>query len=182
MSYDGLFLGRIDYQDKRERLRNRNAEMVWQASDSLGPKADLFTGVLFNTYSPPPGFCFDILCSDDPIIDDKSSPEFNVDQKVDLEKLEQYINIRLISVLMNKLWEILWWIFSSFIHHTFHNLFFKIQLKAFLEYVEKQADTSRTNNIILTMGGDFTYMDADVYYANLDRLIRYFFVWLLTTE
>lgn len=82
MGYDGLFLGRIDYQDKVDRFTNRNAEMVWHASDSLGEKADLFTGILYNTYSPPPGFCFDILCSDEPIIDDKSSPEYNVDQKV----------------------------------------------------------------------------------------------------
>lgn len=82
MNYDGLFLGRIDYQDKVERFTNRNAEMIWQASDSLGEKADLFTGVLYNTYQPPPGFCFDILCSDDPIIDDKHSPEYNVDKKV----------------------------------------------------------------------------------------------------
>lgn len=82
MSYDGLFLGRIDYQDKAHRMTNREAEMIWHASDSLGEKANLFTGVLFNTYSPPPGFCFDILCSDDPIIDDKDSPEYNVDRKV----------------------------------------------------------------------------------------------------
>lgn len=55
MGYDGLFLGRIDYQDKVDRFTNRNAEMVWHASDSLGAKADLFTGILYNTYSPPPG-------------------------------------------------------------------------------------------------------------------------------
>lgn len=48
----------------------------------------------------------------------------------------------------------------------------KTQLKAFLEYIGKQANTTRTNNIILTMGGDFTYMDAGLYYENLDRLIR----------
>lgn len=48
----------------------------------------------------------------------------------------------------------------------------QIQLKAFLEYIGKQANTTRTNNIILTMGGDFTYMDAGLYYDNLDRLIR----------
>lgn len=82
MGYDGLFLGRIDYQDKVDRFTKRNAEMVWHASDSLGKNADLFTGVLYNTYSPPPGFCFDILCSDDPIIEDKSSPEYNVEEKV----------------------------------------------------------------------------------------------------
>ncbi|XP_031623847.1 lysosomal alpha-mannosidase-like isoform X1 [Contarinia nasturtii] len=127
MGYDGLFLGRIDYQDKINRFTKRTAEMVWHSSDSLGSKADLFTGVLFNTYSPPPGFCFDILCSDDPIVDDKNSPEYNVDRK----------------------------------------------LKAFIDYIGKQANTTRTNNVIITMGGDFTYEYAELYYASLDRLIRH---------
>lgn len=48
-----------------------------------------------------------------------------------------------------------------------------MQLGDFLAFVEKQANTSRTNNVILTMGGDFTYMDAEIYYDNLDRLIRW---------
>ena len=34
----------------------------------LGDTADLFTGVLLNGYNPPPGFCFDELCTDDPIM------------------------------------------------------------------------------------------------------------------
>lgn len=43
---------------------------------------DLFTGVLFNNYGPPNGFCFDILCDDEPIIDNKHSPDYNVDRRV----------------------------------------------------------------------------------------------------
>lgn len=82
MGFDGMFLGRLDYQDKRTRLDSRTMEMIWKASDNLGEDADLFTGALYNTYSPPPGFCFDILCQDDPIIDDKWAPDYNVDQKV----------------------------------------------------------------------------------------------------
>lgn len=49
----------------------------------------------------------------------------------------------------------------------------KTQLGEFLDFVQKQANTSRTNNVIVTMGGDFTYMDAEVYFVNLDRLIRW---------
>lgn len=82
MGYDGLFLGRIDFEDKINRLIKKTGEMVWKASDSLGSKAELFTGALYNTYSPPPGFCFDILCADEPIVDDKNSPEYNVDRRV----------------------------------------------------------------------------------------------------
>lgn len=43
---------------------------------------DLFTGVLYNNYGPPNGFCFDILCDDEPIIDNKHSPDYNVDRRV----------------------------------------------------------------------------------------------------
>lgn len=42
----------------------------------------------------------------------------------------------------------------------------------FVDYIETQSELYRTNNIALTMGGDFTYMDAHVYYKNLDKLIR----------
>ncbi|CAH2265604.1 jg6261, partial [Pararge aegeria aegeria] len=81
MGYDGLFLGRIDYQDKGARLSQKRMEMIWRGDDNLGNSSDLFTGVLFNTYSPPPGFCFDVLCDDEPIIDDPDSPMFNVDAR-----------------------------------------------------------------------------------------------------
>lgn len=126
MGFDGMFFGRLDFQDKAQRLIKKNAEMIWQSSANL-PDSDLFTGALYNVYQPPPGFCFDILCSDEPFMDDPNSPEYNVDAKVD----------------------------------------------KFLYYIEVQALHYRTNNIILTMGGDFTYMDANVYFKNLDKLIRY---------
>lgn len=44
--------------------------------------SDLFTGILNDTYSAPPGFCFDIFCSDEPLIDDKHSSDNNVESKV----------------------------------------------------------------------------------------------------
>jgi hypothetical protein len=49
---------------------------------NLPDDSDLFTGVLFNNYGPPNGFCFDIVCDDEPIIDDKYSPDYNVDRRV----------------------------------------------------------------------------------------------------
>lgn len=38
--------------------------------------------MLFNFYSAPNGFCFDILCDDDPFIDDPLSTEFNAEEKM----------------------------------------------------------------------------------------------------
>lgn len=39
--------------------------------------------------------------------------------------------------------------------------------------MEAQSRYYRTNNIIVTMGGDFTYQNADIYFKNMDKLIRY---------
>ncbi|XP_012260438.2 lysosomal alpha-mannosidase isoform X2 [Athalia rosae] len=127
MGFDGLFFGRLDYQDKSKRLDDKTAEMIWKGSDSLGKSADLFTNVLYNNYSPPPGFCFDVLCDDEPVIDDVDSPDYNVNKRVG----------------------------------------------SFLRFIEEQSKNYRSNNIILTMGGDFTYQDAEMWYKNLDKLVRY---------
>ncbi|KAH3861295.1 hypothetical protein DPMN_024221 [Dreissena polymorpha] len=34
--FDGMFVGRIDYQDKQKREATKTLEMVWKTSDSLG--------------------------------------------------------------------------------------------------------------------------------------------------
>lgn len=82
MGYDGLMLGRIDFQDKSNRFSSKTPEMVWKASSNLGEDANIFTGAMYNTYAPPSGFCFDILCDDEPLIDDTRSPLYNIDRRV----------------------------------------------------------------------------------------------------
>lgn len=81
MGYDGLFFGRLDYEDKYNRMATKSPEMIWRSSQNL-ENNELFTGALYNNYSPPPGFCFDILCDDEPIIDDKYSADNNVQDRV----------------------------------------------------------------------------------------------------
>lgn len=46
-------------------------------------------------------------------------------------------------------------------------------MQNFEKYITEQAKYFRTNNVIVTMGGDFTFMNADIYYKSLDRLIRW---------
>lgn len=66
MGFDGLFLGRIDFQDKIFRQNMQSMEFVWKSSPSLGAyKSDMFTCILPNTYSPPDQFCFDVNCPDE---------------------------------------------------------------------------------------------------------------------
>lgn len=36
LGYDGLLLGRIDYQDKNFRFTTKTPEMIWQGSQNLG--------------------------------------------------------------------------------------------------------------------------------------------------
>ena len=62
MSFDGYFFGRIDYADKKLRLEQQRMELVWRGSRNLGQDSDIFTGVLYNLYFPPPGFCYDQSC------------------------------------------------------------------------------------------------------------------------
>ena len=81
MGFDGLFLGRIDYNDKIKRKEEKTMEFLWPSSDDLGEDLDIFTGVLPNTYGPPRNFCFDDLCADEPIVDDKKSVDYNEDKR-----------------------------------------------------------------------------------------------------
>jgi lysosomal alpha-mannosidase len=80
--FDGLFLGRIDYQDFENRGKLKTREMLWQASENLGKSAELFTGILPNVYWPPEGFCFDIICGVPSLVDDPESASYNIDDKV----------------------------------------------------------------------------------------------------
>ncbi|XP_013877498.1 lysosomal alpha-mannosidase [Austrofundulus limnaeus] len=128
MGYDGLFFGRVDYQDRGRRMAEKEQELLWRASESLTPPmADLFTGILPNGYNPPEGFCWDQLCSDAPIRDDPDLDDYNVDDVV----------------------------------------------QRFLHAANSQAMVYKTNHIIMTMGSDFQYENAILWYKNLDKLIHY---------
>lgn len=98
MGFDGMFITRLDYQNKARRLSDKSMEMVWQSSQSLSEfffwtfielflsfhldDSDMFTGALYNEYAAPRGFCFDLTCDDEPIIDDAESPDYNIDSRV----------------------------------------------------------------------------------------------------
>ncbi|KAM9792306.1 lysosomal alpha-mannosidase [Neosynchiropus ocellatus] len=46
-------------------------------------------------------------------------------------------------------------------------------VKQFLAIASKQAQEYKTNHIIMTMGSDFQYENANLWYKNLDKLIHY---------
>ena len=127
MGYDGFFFARIDYQDKAKRMNESRLEMIWRGSPkNLRMESDIFTGVLYYHYGPPPNFCFDTLrCSDNAVVDNPDLFTYNLE----------------------------------------------VKLGQFLFFSKIQANSYRTKNIMLTMGSDFQWEDAQSWYANLDIII-----------
>ena len=126
MGYDGFFFARIDYQDKAKRKNESRLEMIWRGSPkNLGMESDIFTGVLYNGYGPPPEMCFDVFCGDDDVEDDPDLFSYNLEYKM-----------------------------LKFINDTLD-----------------QNKHYRTNNIMFTMGSDFQWQAAQIWYDNLDLLI-----------
>ena len=52
LGFDGLFLGRIDYQDKNGRLNNQTAEMIWRTSANDNCKITKNIFISFYLYLP----------------------------------------------------------------------------------------------------------------------------------
>ncbi|XP_033249545.1 lysosomal alpha-mannosidase isoform X1 [Drosophila miranda] len=125
MGYNGEFFARMDYVEKDARLKSLAMEMIWRSSEYF-KDSEIFTGLLYQHYGSPPGFCFDIHCQDDPIIDEKSYDN-NVDKRVD----------------------------------------------DFIAYVTSMSKSFRANHIMVPMGDDFQYEDAEVNFKNMDKLIKY---------
>ena len=41
LGFDGMFFGRLDYQDKNTRIAERNMEFIWKGSPNLGGHLEL---------------------------------------------------------------------------------------------------------------------------------------------
>lgn len=68
--FNALYLGRIDYQDLEKRYNEASCEGIWNASSTNLKDNAIFwglTGSFSGNYGAPEGFCFDILCDDDPL-------------------------------------------------------------------------------------------------------------------
>ena len=128
MGFDGLFFARISQTDKDERKRRKSLQMMWEGGEEGVKNQTIFTGVFDDHYSAPRGFCWDIICSDEPINDDKRLEEYNVDERT--KEFEEYV-------------------------------------KEHLPYLKDQ------EHIMFTMGDDFQYQNARMYYKNMDKLIKH---------
>ncbi|KAI8433445.1 hypothetical protein MSG28_015480 [Choristoneura fumiferana] len=127
MGYDGLFIGRVDHKEREAMLEEDRMEFMWRGSDILGKMSDIMTHTLYNLYNAPDGFCFDFLCSEEPIVDDPDNRVYNAEKRVN----------------------------------------------DFISQIERQAKYYEHDNIMVTMGGDFTYQSAANWFMNMDKLINH---------
>ncbi|XP_046463564.1 lysosomal alpha-mannosidase-like [Daphnia pulex] len=95
MGFDGVFFGRIDWVDRTQRKAKKEMEMIWHTSNSPGEPNSIFTGIFYEHYSAPNGFCFDVVCRDEPFIDSPRSADYNVVKKV--KDLEAHIKAKALS-------------------------------------------------------------------------------------
>ncbi|WRX19689.1 Glycoside hydrolase family 38 [Theobroma cacao] len=127
VGFDSFFFGRIDYQDRIKRKKEKSLEVIWRGSKSLGSSAQIFAGAFPKNYEPPPGFYFEVN-DDSPIVqDDISLFDYNVQDRVN----------------------------------------------DFVAAAISQANITRTNHIMWTMGTDFKYQYAHTWFRQMDKLIHY---------
>jgi len=149
--FDGLFLGRVDYQDFDTRGQSKQREMLWQASANLEPSAStIFTGILPNGYNPPPGFCFDTYCTDDPIMDDKSMEDYNVDDKVNL-----FLNYTMDQSNYYKTKNLIMTMGSDFQYSNAHRWYKNLDKLIF--YVNQRQETGSQINIFYSTPACYLY-------------------------
>ncbi|ESW33614.1 hypothetical protein PHAVU_001G084700 [Phaseolus vulgaris] len=127
VGFDSLFFGRIDYQDRAKRKKEKSLEVIWQGSKSLGSSSQIFAGAFPENYEPPSGFYFEVNDNSPIVQDNMELFDYNVQERVN----------------------------------------------DFVAAALSQANITRTNHIMWTMGTDFKYQYAHTWFRQLDKLIHY---------
>ncbi|GAU24694.1 hypothetical protein TSUD_323030 [Trifolium subterraneum] len=82
VGFDSLFFGRIDYQDRNKRKKEKSLEVIWQGSKSLGSSAQIFAGAFPENYEPPSGFYFEVNDDSEIVQDNMDLFDYNVQDRV----------------------------------------------------------------------------------------------------
>lgn len=108
MGFEALFFARADFEERERRTKTRDLEFLWEKSQANPAETQrnsaetqrnsaenkgLFTVLTYFHYSSPPGFCFDELCEDEPIIDEIEEEGYNIEEK-SLELVNYFKNMR----------------------------------------------------------------------------------------
>ncbi|KAH9791608.1 alpha-mannosidase [Citrus sinensis] len=130
LGFDSLYFARIDYQDRAKRLKEKNLEVVWRGSKSLGSSSQIFTGIFPRHYDPPDGFTFEINDVSPPIQDDVLLFDYNVEERVN-----DFVAAALAQANVTRTNHIMWLMGTDF-RYQYANSWFR-QMDKFIHYVNK---------------------------------------------
>lgn len=101
--FDGMFFSRITEDDKIQRANKKSLDIIWHGDRALsGQSGSIFANIFRYNYDAPNGFCFDVTCLDDNLVDNKHSYEYNMDYKGQkfIEFIRNYSKIKLTNHLL----------------------------------------------------------------------------------
>ncbi|XP_065866110.1 alpha-mannosidase At3g26720-like isoform X1 [Euphorbia lathyris] len=130
LGFDSLFFARIDYQDRAKRLNDKDLEVIWQGSKSLGSTSQIFTGIFPRHYDPPDGFTFEINDVSPPIQDDILLFDYNVQERV-----KDFVAAALAQANVTRTNHIMWLMGTDF-RYQYANSWFR-QMDKFIHYVNQ---------------------------------------------
>jgi len=101
--FDGMYFTRISYLDKQRRTDTKSLDLIWHGDKALpGQTGSIYTNVFRDNYDAPAGYCFDVFCKDDLIVDNKQSFEYNLDERGQhlIDYIRKYANNKLTNQVL----------------------------------------------------------------------------------
>ncbi|RDY14228.1 hypothetical protein CR513_00732 [Mucuna pruriens] len=151
LGFDSVHFARIDYQDRAKRKADKSLEVIWRGSKTFGSSAQIFANTFPVHYGPPSGFHFEVNNDFDPLQDDPLLFDYNVDQRV-----KDFIAAAITQTVFE-----------------YEMISFLVPTSFPLTQIDKNANVTRTNHIMWTMGDDFQYQYAETWFKQMDKLIHY---------
>uniref|UniRef100_A0A6N2KXU6 Alpha-mannosidase n=1 Tax=Salix viminalis TaxID=40686 RepID=A0A6N2KXU6_SALVM len=172
LGFDSVHFARIDYQDRAKRKGNKALEVIWRGSKTFGSSSQIFANAFPVHYSPPSGFHFEVFDNFVPVQDNPLLDDYNVEQRVN-----DFINAAMTQVKF----ELLSFFLSNYIllvsakESGVKHFMFLNELSIYNRIIPfiMQANVTRTNHIMWTMGDDFQYQYAESWFKQMDKFIHY---------
>ncbi|KAG0461842.1 hypothetical protein HPP92_020318 [Vanilla planifolia] len=144
LGFDSVYFARIDYQDREKRRLDKSLEVVWRGSKTFGSSSQIFASAFPVHYSPPRGFNFEVNSEDSPIQ--------HIYRATHADSFDVFDIYRMILL---------------------YDYNVDLRVNDFIDAALAQANLTRTNHIMWTMGDDFQYQYAESWFKQMDKLINY---------
>lgn len=142
MGMDAQYYARIDYQERDIRVRNKTMELLWQPSPSLGSAADLFSGAFVGgSYGSPQFLTF---AEKGNPVNNPDGPSFNGGYGGDRPVIAD---------------------------RNYEDFNVDTVVDEFLGWAELLANRTAGKNVMMLVGSDYRWEQAEKWYDSLDDLL-----------